>query len=97
MTKRGSEPIVSNPSKTPLLDTVKLPADLRHLEESQLRQLADARVSKPLDADIVRRSVVEQEAGVERQYDEAGLSARRIVATALQALGQKAKLTPARA
>ncbi|MGH6930686.1 MAG: transketolase C-terminal domain-containing protein, partial [Dongiaceae bacterium] len=33
----------------------------------------------------------------ERQYDEAGLNARHIVGTALQALGQDAKLAPARA
>jgi 1-deoxy-D-xylulose-5-phosphate synthase len=33
----------------------------------------------------------------ERQYDEAGLNARHIVGTALQALGQDGKLAPARA
>jgi len=33
----------------------------------------------------------------ERQYDEAGLNARYIVATALQVLGQEIKLAPARA
>jgi hypothetical protein len=33
----------------------------------------------------------------ERQYDEAGLNARHIVAAALQALGQEIKLAPARA
>lgn len=88
---------MTKPSKTPLLDTVKVPADLRRLEESQLRQPADARVSKPLDADLVRRPVVEQGAGVERQYDEAGLNARRIVATTLQVLGRESKLAPARA
>ncbi len=79
---------MTKPGKTPLLDAVKVPADLRRLEESQLRQLADARVSKPLDADLVRHPVVEQ---------GAGLNARHIVATALQALGQESKLAPARA
>ena len=29
------------PSKTPLLDLVKTPADLRRLDSGQLRQLAD--------------------------------------------------------
>src|ERR1700746_4074753 len=33
--------ILSNNSNTPLLDTVRLPADLRRLPEGQLRQLAD--------------------------------------------------------
>ncbi len=33
----------------------------------------------------------------ERRYDEAGLNARHIVATALQALGQEIKLALARA
>jgi len=33
----------------------------------------------------------------ERPDDEAGLSARHIVATALQVLGQESKLAPARA
>jgi len=32
---------VSQSSKTPLLDQVKMPADLRRLESGQLRQLAD--------------------------------------------------------
>ncbi len=36
--------------KTPLLDTVKVPADLRKLEESQLRQLADELRDETIDA-----------------------------------------------
>ena len=36
--------------KTPLLDTVKLPADLRKLEESQLRQLSDELRDETIDA-----------------------------------------------
>jgi len=41
---------VTKPSKTPLLDTVKVPADLRRLEESQLRQLADELRAETIDA-----------------------------------------------
>ncbi|MFI5016579.1 MAG: 1-deoxy-D-xylulose-5-phosphate synthase [Dongiales bacterium] len=37
-------------SKTPLLDTVKIPADLRRLEPSQLRQLADELRQEMIDA-----------------------------------------------
>ena len=37
-------------SKTPLLDTVKIPADLRRLEASQLRQLADELRQETIDA-----------------------------------------------
>ena len=37
-------------SKTPLLDTVKLPADLRGLEENQLGQLADELRAETIDA-----------------------------------------------
>jgi 1-deoxy-D-xylulose-5-phosphate synthase len=37
-------------SKTPLLDTVKFPADLRRLEASQLRQLADELRQETIDA-----------------------------------------------
>jgi 1-deoxy-D-xylulose-5-phosphate synthase len=37
-------------SKTPLLDTVHLPADLRRLEPSQLRQLADELRQEMIDA-----------------------------------------------
>ncbi len=37
-------------SKTPLLDTVKVPADLRRLEPSQLRQLADELRQETIDA-----------------------------------------------
>ena len=36
-------------SKTPLLDTVKLPADLRDLEENQLGQLADELRAETID------------------------------------------------
>src|SRR5215831_4772854 len=32
---------MSNPSQTPLLDTVSVPADIRRLRPDQLRQLAD--------------------------------------------------------
>ena len=38
------------PSKTPLLDAVKTPSDLRQLEESQLRQLADELRRETIDA-----------------------------------------------
>ncbi len=38
------------PSKTPLLDLVKTPSDLRQLEESQLRQLADELRQETIDA-----------------------------------------------
>ena len=38
------------PSKTPLLDLVKTPSDLRHLEEGQLRQLADELRRETIDA-----------------------------------------------
>jgi 1-deoxy-D-xylulose-5-phosphate synthase len=41
---------VATPSKTPLLDTVKFPADLRRLPESQLRQFADELRSEMIDA-----------------------------------------------
>ncbi len=37
-------------SKTPLLDTVKVPADLRRLDESQLRQFADELRIETIDA-----------------------------------------------
>src|SRR5580704_16332053 len=37
-------------SKTPLLDLVKTPSDLRQLEESQLRQLADELRQETIDA-----------------------------------------------
>jgi 1-deoxy-D-xylulose-5-phosphate synthase len=38
---RKSEKIVPHPSKTPLLDTIHTPDDLRRLDESKLRQVAD--------------------------------------------------------
>ena len=38
------------PSKTPLLDLVKTPSDLRQLEEGQLRQLADELRQETIDA-----------------------------------------------
>src|SRR5712664_3328497 len=41
---------VSEPSKTPLLDLVKTPADLRRLESGQLRQLADELRQETIDA-----------------------------------------------
>jgi 1-deoxy-D-xylulose-5-phosphate synthase len=41
---------VSQPSKTPLLDLVKTPADLRRLKSSQLRQLADELRQETVDA-----------------------------------------------
>jgi 1-deoxy-D-xylulose-5-phosphate synthase len=41
---------VATPSKTPLLDTVKVPADLRRLSESQLRQFADELRTETIDA-----------------------------------------------
>jgi 1-deoxy-D-xylulose-5-phosphate synthase len=41
---------VSKPSKTPLLDQIHIPADLRRLEESQLRQVADELRTETIDA-----------------------------------------------
>src|SRR5215475_5836013 len=41
---------VTQPSKTPLLDLVKTPTDLRQLEEGQLRQLADELRQETVDA-----------------------------------------------
>jgi 1-deoxy-D-xylulose-5-phosphate synthase len=41
---------VTDPSTTPLLDLVKTPSDLRQLEESQLRQLADELRRETIDA-----------------------------------------------
>ena len=41
---------VSGESKTPLLDQVPTPAELRKLDESQLRQLADELRSEMIDA-----------------------------------------------
>jgi 1-deoxy-D-xylulose-5-phosphate synthase len=41
---------VSQPSKTPLLDLVKTPADLRRLKSTQLRQLADELRQETVDA-----------------------------------------------
>jgi 1-deoxy-D-xylulose-5-phosphate synthase len=41
---------VTVPSKTPLLDLVKTPSDLRRLEEGQLRQLADELRRETIDA-----------------------------------------------
>ena len=35
---------------TPLLDTVQIPADIRKLEQGQLRQLADELRSEMIDA-----------------------------------------------
>ena len=39
-----------SPSKTPLLDQVKVPADLRRLEPEQLRQVADELRQETIDA-----------------------------------------------
>ena len=41
---------MANGPETPLLDKVKLPADLRELEEDQLRQLADELRTETIDA-----------------------------------------------
>jgi len=41
---------LSQPSKTPLLDLISTPADLRRLEASQLRQLADELRQETIDA-----------------------------------------------
>jgi 1-deoxy-D-xylulose-5-phosphate synthase len=41
---------VSKPSKTPLLDQIHTPDDLRRLEESQLRQVADELRTETIDA-----------------------------------------------
>jgi 1-deoxy-D-xylulose-5-phosphate synthase len=41
---------VSQPSKTPLLDRINTPADLRKLSESQLRQVADELRTETIDA-----------------------------------------------
>ncbi|MBX6426655.1 MAG: 1-deoxy-D-xylulose-5-phosphate synthase [Variibacter sp.] len=41
---------MSQPSKTPLLDTIKIPADLRALPESALRQVADELRQETIDA-----------------------------------------------
>jgi 1-deoxy-D-xylulose-5-phosphate synthase len=42
--------LVSIPSKTPLLDQIKTPDDLRRLPESQLRQVADELRTETIDA-----------------------------------------------
>jgi 1-deoxy-D-xylulose-5-phosphate synthase len=42
--------LVSKPSKTPLLDLIHTPDDLRRLEESQLRQVADELRTETIDA-----------------------------------------------
>jgi 1-deoxy-D-xylulose-5-phosphate synthase len=44
------EHLVSQPSKTPLLDRIKTPDDLRKLPESQLRQVADELRTETIDA-----------------------------------------------
>jgi 1-deoxy-D-xylulose-5-phosphate synthase len=41
---------VAESSKTPLLDLVQTPADLRRLESGQLRQLADELRQETVDA-----------------------------------------------
>jgi 1-deoxy-D-xylulose-5-phosphate synthase len=42
--------LVSKPSKTPLLDLIHTPDDLRRLDESQLRQVADELRTETIDA-----------------------------------------------
>jgi 1-deoxy-D-xylulose-5-phosphate synthase len=42
--------LVAQPSKTPLLDRINTPADLRQLSESQLRQVADELRTETIDA-----------------------------------------------
>jgi 1-deoxy-D-xylulose-5-phosphate synthase len=42
--------LVSIPSKTPLLDQIHIPSDLRRLQESQLRQVADELRTETIDA-----------------------------------------------
>jgi 1-deoxy-D-xylulose-5-phosphate synthase len=44
------EVVLSKGPETPLLDTVKVPADLRKLEEKELRQLADELRAETIDA-----------------------------------------------
>jgi 1-deoxy-D-xylulose-5-phosphate synthase len=44
------EILVSEPSKTPLLDLIRTPDDLRRLDESQLRQVADELRTETIDA-----------------------------------------------
>jgi 1-deoxy-D-xylulose-5-phosphate synthase len=44
------ENLVAQPSKTPLLDQIKTPDDLRKLKESQLRQVADELRTETIDA-----------------------------------------------
>ena len=41
---------MGNVSKTPLLDTIEYPSDIRKLKESQLRQLADELRTEMIDA-----------------------------------------------
>ena len=41
---------MSKPSKTPLLDQIHTPDDLRRLDESQLRQVADELRTETIDA-----------------------------------------------
>src|SRR5229473_1363709 len=43
-------PLLSEPSKTPLLDLIKMPADLRRLDSRQLRQVADELRQETIDA-----------------------------------------------
>jgi 1-deoxy-D-xylulose-5-phosphate synthase len=47
---RKSEKIVPHPSKTPLLDTIHTPDDLRRLDESRLRQVADELRTETINA-----------------------------------------------
>jgi 1-deoxy-D-xylulose-5-phosphate synthase len=49
-TLRGETSVTQSSSKTPLLDQVKIPEDLRKLDESQLRQFADELRQETIDA-----------------------------------------------
>ncbi|WP_287000136.1 1-deoxy-D-xylulose-5-phosphate synthase N-terminal domain-containing protein, partial [Thalassospira sp.] len=41
---------MSTTSKTPLLDTIKIPADLRSLQPAQMKQVADELRAEVIDA-----------------------------------------------
>src|SRR5262245_7329223 len=50
----SESPLVAQSSKTPLLDLIKTPADLRRLKTSQLRQLADELRQETVDRKSTR-------------------------------------------
>ena len=54
---------MSQSSKTPLLDLIKTPADVRRLESSQLRQLADELRQETVDAVAVTGGTLFDELG----------------------------------